>query len=43
MMILEKIKSEGLAHLSYILGDDDEAIMIGPRCDGDVYLDIAMR
>jgi len=43
MMILEKIKSAGLAHLSYILGDGDEAIVIDPRRDCDVYLDIAAR
>jgi hydroxyacylglutathione hydrolase len=41
MMILEKIKSDGLAHLSYILGDGDEAIVIDPRRDCEVYLDIA--
>lgn len=42
-MILEKIKSEGLAHLSYFLGDGDEAIVIDPRRDCEVYLDIAAR
>lgn len=42
-MILEKIKSDGLAHLSYILGDGDEAIVIDPRRDCDVFLDIAAR
>ncbi len=42
-MILEKIKSDGLAQLSYILGDGDEAIVIDPRRDCDVYLDIAAR
>ena len=30
-MILEKIGSDGLAQLSYILGDGDEAIVIDPR------------
>lgn len=43
MMILETIKSDGLAHLSYILGDGDEAIVIDPRRDCGVYLDIAAR
>ena len=43
MMILEKIKSDGLAHLSYILGDGAEAIVIDPRRDCDVYLDLAAR
>lgn len=42
-MILEKVTSDGLAHLSYILGDGDEAIVIDPRRDCDVYLDIAAR
>ena len=43
MMILEKIKSDGLAHLSYFLGDEDEAVVIDPRRDCEVYLDIAAR
>lgn len=43
MMILEKVKSEGLAHLSYIMGDGDEAIVIDPRRDCEIYLDIAAR
>ena len=42
-MFLEKIKSEGLAHLSYILGDKAEAVVIDPRRDCGVYLDIAAR
>lgn len=40
-MFLEKVKSEGLAHLSWILGDGDEAIVIDPRRDCQVYVDIA--
>ncbi len=40
-MFLKKIKSEGLAHLSYIVGDGDEAAVIDPRRDVDIYLDIA--
>jgi len=40
-MFLKKIKSEGLAHLSYIVGDGDEAAVIDPRRDGHIYLDIA--
>jgi hydroxyacylglutathione hydrolase len=42
-MFLHKIKSAGLAHLSYILGDQDEAVVIDPRRDCEVYLDIAAR
>lgn len=40
-MFLQTIKSEGLAHLSYIIGDGDQAAVIDPRRDGHVYLDIA--
>jgi hydroxyacylglutathione hydrolase len=40
-MFLEKIKSPGIAHLSYILGDGNEAVVIDPRRDCDVYCDIA--
>jgi hydroxyacylglutathione hydrolase len=42
-MILEKVKSEGLAHISYFVGSDDEAIVIDPRRDCQVYIDIAQR
>jgi hydroxyacylglutathione hydrolase len=42
-MFLKKIKSEGLAHLSYILGDQNEAVVIDPRRDCGIYLDIAAR
>lgn len=40
-MILEKIKSEGLAHLSYILGDGGQAAVIDPRRDCEIYMQIA--
>lgn len=40
-MFLEKVKSEGLAHLSYIFGDKGEAAVVDPRRDIQVYLDIA--
>lgn len=42
-MFLEKVKSEGIAHLSYILGDGMEAVVIDPRRDCQVYVDIAAR
>ncbi len=40
-MFLETIESKGLAHISYILGDDDVgvAVVIDPRRDIDVYLE----
>ena len=42
-MIFERIKSEGLAHLSYFVGSGNEAIVIDPRRDSQIYLDIARR
>ena len=42
-MFLEKVKSEGLAHLSYIIGDGGRAAVIDPRRDCQVYVDIAER
>ena len=42
-MFLEKIKSEGIAHLSYILGDGLESVVIDPRRDCQIYLEIAAR
>lgn len=40
-MFLEKIKAEGLAHLSYIVGDSEAAAVIDPRRDCEIYLEIA--
>lgn len=42
-MFLEKVKSESLAHLSYILGHGGEAAVIDPRRDCEIYVDIAHR
>ena len=42
-MILERIKSEGIAHNSYLLGSGSEAAVIDPRRDGQVYLDLAQQ
>lgn len=42
-MIFERIKSEGLAHLSYFVGSGNEAIVIDPRRDCQIYFDIARR
>ncbi len=41
-MFLEKIKSEGIAQLSYIVGDGSEAAVIDPRRDYQIYLDTAV-
>ncbi|NKI36560.1 MBL fold metallo-hydrolase [Wenzhouxiangella sp. XN79A] len=40
-MFVEKIKSDGLAHLSWVIGGDGEAAVIDPRRDCEVYSDIA--
>lgn len=42
-MFLEKVKSEGLAHLSYILGHGHQTAVIDPRRDCQIYVDIAHR
>jgi hydroxyacylglutathione hydrolase len=42
-IFLEKIKSENLAHLSFIIGQGGQAAVIDPRRDCDVYVDIAHR
>ena len=40
-MFIEKIKTPGLAHLSYILGSNGEAAVIDPRRDCTVYVEMA--
>lgn len=42
-MILEQIKSEGIAHNSYLVGSGNYAIMIDPRRDCQVYADSAWQ
>jgi len=42
-MLFKKVKSEGLAHFSYIVGDQTEAAVIDPRRDIDIYLEIAKK
>ncbi|MBI4284487.1 MAG: MBL fold metallo-hydrolase [Chloroflexi bacterium] len=42
-MIFERIKSEGIAHNSYLVGSEGEAAVIDPRRDCQVYVDIAQR
>ncbi|HMB38974.1 MAG TPA: rhodanese-like domain-containing protein [Wenzhouxiangellaceae bacterium] len=42
-MFVEKIKSEGLAHLSWVIGSDGKAAVIDPRRDCEVYAEIAAR
>lgn len=42
-MFLEIVKSEGLAHLSYILGGKGKAAVIDPKRDCRDYIDIARQ
>jgi hydroxyacylglutathione hydrolase len=42
-MLFERVESEGLAHYSYIVGDRNEAVVIDPRRDCEVYLKIASK
>lgn len=42
-MYFKKIKSEGLAHLSYFIGSENEAIVIDPRRDCRIYTEIAFE
>lgn len=42
-MIFEKITSEGLAHNSYFLLSQGEVVIIDPRRDVDIYLDLANK
>ena len=42
-MIIEKIKTDGIAHLSYMIIDGGTAAVIDPRRDIEVYLEIAQR
>lgn len=40
-MIFKLIKSEGLAHHSYIIGANGQAVVVDPRRDVDVYIRLA--
>ena len=42
-MIYKRVKVEGLAHLSYFIGSVNEAVVIDPRRDCQVYIDIAKQ
>ena len=42
-MFIEIIKTEGLAHLSYLIGDNGQAAVIDPRRDCQIYRDTAYR
>ena len=42
-LVFKTIQTEGIAELSYLLGDDDEGVaaIFDPRADVDVYVDMA--
>ncbi|MBI0581952.1 MAG: MBL fold metallo-hydrolase, partial [Methanomassiliicoccales archaeon] len=40
-MFLKRVRSEGLAHISYFLESSGEAAVIDPRRDVDEYLSLA--
>ncbi len=42
-MKLQTVKSEGLAHNSYILIDENEAAVIDPRRDCEIYKQVAKQ
>ncbi len=42
-MLFERIESEGIAHYSYIIGDEHQAVVIDPRRDCDIYIDRTLR
>ena len=42
-MLFERIESEGIAHYSYLVGDEHRAVVIDPRRDCDIYIHRAVR
>ena len=40
-MLFKRFESEGLAHYSYLIGDGNQAVVIDPRRDCDVYVQVA--
>jgi len=42
-MIIKKVKSEGISHNSYFIGSQNEAIIIDPRRDCQIFLDWAQK
>jgi hydroxyacylglutathione hydrolase len=40
-MFIERLVSEGLAHFSYIAGNDNDAFVIDPKRDVDPYIEIS--
>jgi len=42
-MLFERIVSEGISHISYLIGSGGQAAVIDPRRDCEIYLEIARR
>lgn len=42
-MILEKIKTPGLAQIGYLIGERGEAAVVDPRRDVEPYLELAAK
>jgi len=42
-MLFERIVSEGISHISYLIGSGGQAAVIDPRRDCEIYPDIARR
>ena len=42
-MLFHRIESKGLAHYSYLIGDGNEAIVIDPRRDCNIYVEKASQ
>jgi len=42
-MFIRKIKSEGLSHNAYFIGSEYEAIVVDPRRDCQIFIDIAQQ
>jgi len=40
-MFIERVVSEGLAHFSYVAGNDNDAFVVDPKRDVDQYIEIA--
>src|SRR5256885_2075424 len=42
-LVFKTIQTDGIAEISYIVGDDDEGVaaVFDPRADVDVYIDLA--
>lgn len=42
-MVFQRIKSEGIAHNSYLIGSGSDAAVIDPRRDCQIYIDLAQQ